>query len=353
LNGPSFGIPNLRAHINWAGLNTSFWPTINLTGREAEEEFALLNSSKLHDGFDVKVVMRMWGPPADEFQLALLPKERIRPYFSSYLIFEEGVTDLNGEIRILFPVWNGSSNLFGTPIYFKASTIPGITAGVPRGSSSAIVGRIGPPRVDLGDPPWSGQYPLWTGICSSNITGLIDYLSASSIGISRSNATGIILNGLRQSPIIVRAAANDLSIIVKDVSGNILTNQRVEISSRSLSLYKVIFTTCDFIELRSSRSFIFWGTYDYTIRTTNLTDPSLVDSLELYGIQWLKRYLNPPWASQVLVFQWPAQLQIQVSTHDGTPLERAWVFLSYGTNIAVDGNSGETMNVIQGTNVTA
>ncbi|MGQ9514790.1 MAG: carboxypeptidase-like regulatory domain-containing protein [Thermoproteota archaeon] len=353
LDGASFGIQNLHAYISWAGLNTSFWPTANLTGREAEEEFILLNSSKLQDGFDIEVVTRMWGPPADERQISLLPKERIAPYFSSYLVSEGGVTDSNGEIRVLIPVWNGSSNIFGSPLYFETSTIPGVTAGVPGGSSSAVVGRIGPPRVDLGDPPWSGQYPIWPDIHSSNITGLIDNSSARTMGFSRSNATGVLSNGLRQSPIIVRAVANDLSIIVKDVSGNILPNQRVEAISASLSLYKVIFTGCDVKKLRSSSSFIFWGAYDYIIRTTNLTDPSLAKSLELYGIQWLTSYLNSPWDSQVLVFQWPAQLQIQVLTHDGTPLERAWVFLSYGTNTAIDENSGEAMNVIPGTNVTA
>ncbi|MEM2886367.1 MAG: hypothetical protein QXF24_09805 [Thermoproteota archaeon] len=113
LEGPGFGIQNLRAQASWAGLNTSFWPTANLTGAEAEGEFMLLESTKLEDGFDADVVKRMWGPPAGEFQLRLLPSEMVSPYFSSYVAIEAGFTDPDGELRLLVPVWNGSSRIFG------------------------------------------------------------------------------------------------------------------------------------------------------------------------------------------------------------------------------------------------
>ena len=353
-DGASFGIPDLQAQVSWAGLNTSFWPTANLTGTEAEDEFLLLNATKLQDGFDLDVVRRMWGPPADEFQLGLLPNEKVSPYFSSYLVGEGGITDSNGEIRVLIPVWNGSSRTFGTPTYFEAWTVPGVTAGVPSSSGAALVGWIDRPNTHLGDPPWSGQYPLWTETCCANLTGLVDPFSASNLGFSRSNFTGTLPGGLQQSPIIIRALANDLYVAVKDASGNCLPHQRVEIYSQALSLQFSFYTGGGPTALKANKSFILWGAYDYYITTTNLTDPDLYSAWQLYGLQQLYTTLNPIWTSQVLVLQWPAQLIVQVFAGDGcTPLEKAWVLISYGTNLAIDANSGSAMEVAVGTNVTA
>jgi len=358
LNNPqgnsSFAIPNLQVEIRWAGLRTSYWPTVNLTRGEAIDEFALLNSTKLQYDFDVSVVERMWGPPPSNESVALLPNALISPYFSSYIAVEGGVTDTNGEVQAIIPVWNDSVRIFGTPTYVDAMTIPGHTAGVPFKAELTIVGSLEQPRADLGDPPWSGQYPLWQGINSANLTGLVDRSSATALGFSKSNGTGLLTNGTIQSPIILRVMANDLSIIVEDTSGNALPHQRIDIISDDLSLHMTLFTGSGSLSLAATRSFIFWGSYSYTIVTTNLTDPALVDAWQLYGLQSLVQYLQPPWSSQVVVLQWPAQLTVQVTAGDGsTPLERAWVVVSYGTNVIIDGNTGSFESVMPGTNVSA
>jgi len=358
LNNPpsnnSFTIPNLRVDVIWAGLRASYWPAINLTRGEATDEFALLNSTKLGSGFNVSVVESMWGTPPSNESIELLPYERFSPYFSSYIAIEGYVTDTNGEVQAVIPIWNDSRRIFGTPAYVNVRTIPGITAGVPSGAGAALVGMIDQPRTDLGDPPWSGWYPPWQGLHCANLTGLVDNSSASAFGLSRSKGIGLLPNGTHQSPMIVRVAANDLTIIVKDASGNALPHQRLDIVSDALSLHLVLFTGSGPLSLSSSRSFIFWGAYSYVVTTVNLTDPNLIYTWQLYGMQWLARALTPMWSSQVLVLQWPAQLTIQVFAGDGsTPLEGAWVFVSYGTNVMVDGNTGEIGNVVPGTNVTA
>jgi len=358
LNNPpsnnSFTIPNLQVDVMWAGLRTSYWPAVNLTRGEAIDEFALLNSTKLHGGFDVGVVKRMWGPPPSNESIELLPYERFSPYFSSYMAIEGDVTDANGEVQAVVPIWNDSSRIFGTPAYVNVRTIPGITAGVPLGAGAALVGMMDQPRTDLGDTPWSGRYPPWQGSHGANLTGLVDNSSATAFGLSRSKGIGLLPNGTRQSPMIVRVAANDLTIIVKDASGNSIPHQRIDIVSDALSLHLVLFTGSEPLSLSSSRSFILWGTYGYAVSTVNLTDPNLVYAWQLYGMQWLAKALTPTWSSQVLVLQWPAQLTIQAFAGDGsTPLERAWVLVSYGTNAMIDGNTGKTVGVVPGTNVTA
>ena len=118
LEGNYFGIANLKVEVYWAGLNTSWWPTVNLTYRTAPEEFALLNASKLYKGFNETVVERQWGNvtglETQESITYVYLKSSVIPYYSSYVNVENGTTDAWGEFKCLVPVWNYSIGTFPT-----------------------------------------------------------------------------------------------------------------------------------------------------------------------------------------------------------------------------------------------
>jgi len=114
LNGDTFGIANLKVEVYWAGLNTTWWPTVNLTYRTAAEEFALLNASKLYKGFNMTVVKRMWGNVTGLETDETITTSHEAPYYSSFLKIVNSTTDSNGEFKTLVPVWNYSVGYFPT-----------------------------------------------------------------------------------------------------------------------------------------------------------------------------------------------------------------------------------------------
>jgi len=104
-----FGIPNLDVDVYWAGLNLTWWPSFSLTIETAAKEFSLLNASKLLKGFNMTVVKRLWHwVPAGPIVLVEIPYTPVPPYFSAALFVESGVSDANGEFKVLVPVWNYS-----------------------------------------------------------------------------------------------------------------------------------------------------------------------------------------------------------------------------------------------------
>jgi len=112
LDGTTFGIANLNVKVYWAGLNTTWWPTVNLTYRTAPEEFALLNATKLYKGFNTTVVERMWGNVTGIETKESIVTTANAPYYSSFVKIVNGTTDSNGEFKAMVPVWNYSVGIF-------------------------------------------------------------------------------------------------------------------------------------------------------------------------------------------------------------------------------------------------
>ncbi|MEM4976771.1 MAG: carboxypeptidase-like regulatory domain-containing protein, partial [Desulfurococcaceae archaeon] len=208
---PRFAIPGVKVKVSWAGLNITWWPTQHLAFEYAPMEFSLLNASKLRKGFNMSVVKRLWGPkPTMTVPLQLMPFTPAPPYFSSMVWTEEGVTDADGKVTFLIPVWNysvtpniytyivgddasiggpvdnGPKNpwskalgplainllkagnagrlpyIFGTPVYAEFWTIPGTTVNIPANDVPRPLGYL----VD-------GKYCRWSQY-SMNATGLLN-----------------------------------------------------------------------------------------------------------------------------------------------------------------------------------
>jgi len=210
---PRFGIPGVKVKVFWAGLNTTWWPTKQLVYETAPIEFSLLNASKLEKGFNMSVVKRQWGPkPSMAVPTDSMPFTPIVPYLSSLVWEEEGVTNDEGKVTFLIPVWNysvtpkiytwmesdgltdvnlekvngGPRNpwnialgplsinlrtagdtgrmpyIFGTPVYAEFWTIPGTTVNIPAND----VPRLLSPLED-------GKYCRWIQY-AMNATGLVN-----------------------------------------------------------------------------------------------------------------------------------------------------------------------------------
>ena len=204
--GETFGIPNIKVEVYWAGLNVTWWPTVNLTYYTAAEEFALLNASKLCKNFNMTVLKRLWGPPqTNPVILAQIPYTKVIPYYSAGYYMWTGVTDSNGEFTLKVPVWNYSvgvlptflmgdqgnvscgprhpwnastatinlvyreTGLFGTPLYVNYTTIPGVTNNVPADIDPIRVGFAPAYErwADTHDP--NGHFMV-----AANATGLVN-----------------------------------------------------------------------------------------------------------------------------------------------------------------------------------
>ncbi|MGQ9514771.1 MAG: MSCRAMM family protein [Thermoproteota archaeon] len=463
LDGSTFGIANLKVEVFWAGLNTSWWPTVNLTYRTAAEEFALLNASKHFKSFNSTVVERMWGNVTGlETQESITYGSLVgmEPYYSSMVIVVNGTTDSWGEFKCLVPVWNYSigtfptlmntsdepdylnvaalhgestiggpknpwneatntvnllyrtTSIFGTPVFVNYTTIPGVTQDVP---------EIDEPRL-AGVAP---GYEPWVDFKCLNATGLINpetvgdlggvSLTMDELGV-RFGGVGVLTNNTVNAsyPIVYGdfqgrspelehtttkpykeegnsvappqnvanffakvdspTLANDLWIWVKDYAGNALAYQRVEVIRANYSytvddeeipvqpeLLTVQYTPREYpygpVKIASTPTKILWGFYPIIVRTTNLTGVVVsgtevltdkakeeMEALRLYGHQWLYKCLKGgevDWESQELSLQWEAKLNVYIKAGDGnTPMEKAWVFLIYGTNWAHNKEKG-------------
>ncbi|MBO3762868.1 MAG: carboxypeptidase regulatory-like domain-containing protein, partial [Candidatus Brockarchaeota archaeon] len=211
-----FGIANLNVSVAWAGLNTTWWPTKDLVTWKAATEFSLINATLLEKGFNLTVVKRMWGPVQNtSFVVTTAP-----PYYSDAYFVTNGVTDSDGNFRLLIPVWNAtteapiytSSNalkfeasaapypgnlssgtyppqttgaFFGTPIFANWTTIPGKTNNIP----STDVVRLAATLYNQKDTT------LGTAVFSSivralNATGLYNATSYSSTNKSYGLSAG-------------------------------------------------------------------------------------------------------------------------------------------------------------------
>jgi len=216
-----FGIQNLDVDVFWAGLNLTWWPSFSLVTETAVKEFSLLNASKLEKGFNMSVLERLWGPtPVNPVTLIEIPYTPVPPYFCSNLFVESGVSDVNGEFKVLVPVWNYSysknfytymatdnvdgtwgekfvggpidpwvkslgplginlktwtvqfqrepkSGYFGTPVYANWTTIPGTTNNIPADDIVRLAATL--------EPAWALiQEPIWSWVFSVNATGLVN-----------------------------------------------------------------------------------------------------------------------------------------------------------------------------------
>jgi hypothetical protein len=155
-----FGIANLKVNVTWAGLNTTWWPTLDLATGKAVKEFSLINATKLEKGFNMTVIKRMWG----NYTGSTLGIAKVSPpYYSDAIFINNFTTDSEGKVWLLIPVWNYSedatvyqwnapakfsygqapfpgnlsyvgatttSDFFGTPVFANWTAIPGLTANV-------------------------------------------------------------------------------------------------------------------------------------------------------------------------------------------------------------------------------
>jgi len=215
-----FGIQNLDVDVFWAGLNLTWWPSFSLVTETAVKEFSLLNASKLEKGFNMSVVERLWGPtPVNPVTLIEIPYTPVPPYFCSNLFVENGVSDVNGEFKVLVPVWNYSysnhtftylevddvfgtwgeekvggpampwvkalgplgitlptwfmrqmepQGFFGTPVYANWTTIPGTTNNIPADDIVRLAATLEPASLAL------EQDHIWPWVFSVNATGLVN-----------------------------------------------------------------------------------------------------------------------------------------------------------------------------------
>jgi len=215
-----FGIQNLDVDVFWAGLNLTWWPSFSLVTETAVKEFSLLNASKLEKGFNMSVLERLWGPtPVNPVTLIEIPYTPVPPFFCSNLFVESGVSDEDGEFRVLVPVWNYSysshtftflasdvvagtwseikvggpampwvkalgplgitlptwamrqrvpQGFFGTPVYANWTTIPGTTNNIPADDIVRLAATL--------EPAWLAleQDHIWPNVFSVNATGLVN-----------------------------------------------------------------------------------------------------------------------------------------------------------------------------------
>ncbi len=215
-----FGIQNLDVDVSWAGLNLTWWPSFSLVTETAVKEFSLLNASKLEKGFNMSVLERLWGPtPVNPVTLIEIPYTPVPPYFCSNLFVQSGVSDVNGEFKVLVPVWNYSysnhtftylavddvagtwgeekvggpampwvkalgplgitlptwfmrqlepQGFFGTPVYANWTTIPGTTNNIPSTDDPRLAATLEPAWLAL-NQSWN-----WPWVFSVNATGLVN-----------------------------------------------------------------------------------------------------------------------------------------------------------------------------------
>jgi hypothetical protein len=394
-DAPQLPVRNLNVTVTWAGLNTSLWADEDLVvGDEAVRVFSILNASKLMKSFDLEVV-RLLGNAA--------------------VVAVRGITNANGEFSTLVPVWNYSNAreifikddvyfdeesgdwsgttatlpMFGTPLYVNYTTIPGMTPSIPEDDIPRLAGAwVNITDVDVVIP---GGEVRW-GLYSVNATGLMNkqsYTDPDTEGISLSpvNATGRLPGGVSQSPLVTKVLAFDIAAFVRDYFGNNLARQYVEVIRdeielpdgstipAALELADYTPTTPPYgpLILRATKDKFFWGFYDYTFATTNVTKiatpvtqslyliwqkmealesltdaeksaykASLLSTWELYGVQWLTETLvggEVDWnaADIPVVLQWPAKLQLIVHDGAGTrSLKGAWV-------VVVDAETGRNV----------
>jgi len=442
---PRFGIPGVKVKVFWAGLNTSWWPTKQLVSETAPIEFSLLNASKLEKGFNMSVVKRLWGPkPEIAVPIESVPFTPVAPYLSSLVWEEEGVTNAEGKVTFLIPVWNysvtpniytwvnktdseydpvnlveyekGPRNpwnvalgplsinlrkagdagrmpyIFGTPVYAEFWTIPGTTVNIPAND----VPRLLSPIEDNKYCMWI-QYAMnatglvnpatkvWkdTKCVSLNTTYRADYRSTTCMGVAV-GGVGMLSGGAYQgrtpdretgttvtqgqdgcyAKVEERVPANDLRVVVRNIEKIGLPNQRVTVIRENV--YKYVKDGKEYaswvdggskelveaakvwlvewtptvpnapspdyykLELRSTPSMVFWGIYNVTVKTENLTSKMDNVKLRLNDPQFLvKRLLGTDidWSSQTVYLDWPARLKITILTEDGRPLDKAWVYI--------------------------
>jgi len=439
-----FGIQNLDVDVFWAGLNLTWWPSFSLVTETAVKEFSLLNASKLEKGFNMSVLERLWGDtPLNPVLLVEIPYTPVPPFFCSNLFVESGVSDVNGEFKVLVPVWNYSfsknfytymatdnstdgttyattwgrlvhggpnnpwteslgplginlqtwvqqfdrqleSGYFGTAVYANWTTIPGTTNNIPADDDPRLAATLEPAW-------WLIQEPIWPYVFSVNATGLVNtetfygdtaaedtYKSLNTT--SRAPAElwggiGMLSGGVFQgrqaidvfedtvvgppqpyanfyAKLQVMTIANDIAVVVVDspdftsVYGNDLPNQYVEVINlgtqigTDLDLGEVTlfkgYTPLDYpsiLYVRSTPTNIFWGFYDFEVRTTNLTQIPTHDLQKDWELdpQWLVGILpggDIDWWSTDLILQWPTKLQVTVYAGDAARyLHNAWVFI--------------------------
>jgi len=163
-----FGIANLEVEVYWAGLNTTWWPTVNLTYRTAPVEFALLNASKLFKGFNMTVVERQWGNVSGMATNQSIVLGVEVPYYSSFVKIVNGTTDDWGEFKCLVPVWNYSIGTFPTfmgTVYANGTWLgdqsPSLTT-ASRILNPALEDAIAFPfNVTIGGPRLPWLQPTW------------------------------------------------------------------------------------------------------------------------------------------------------------------------------------------------
>ena len=392
---PQLPVRNLNVTVTWAGLNTSLWPEDALVlGDDAVRIFSAVNATKLKKEFNFTAVAALGN---------------------ASVIVVRGITNAAGEFSTLVPVWNysnartiytkndlklsptglvlaGTSDvlpMFGTPLYVNYTTIPGMTPSIPKEDIPRLAGAwVNITDVDVVIP---GGEVRW-GLYSVNATGLMNkqsYTNSDTEGISLSpvNATGRLPGGVSQSPLVTKVLAFDIAVFVRDYFGNNLARQYVEMIRdeielpdgstipAALELADYTPTTPPYgpLILRATKDKFFWGFYDYTFATTNVTKiatpvtqslyliwqkmealesltdaeksaykASLLSTWELYGVQWLTKTLvggKGDWnaADIPVVLQWPAKLQLIVHDGAGTRLLKgAWV-------VVVDAETGRNV----------
>jgi hypothetical protein len=291
--------------------------------------------------------------------------------------------------------------MFGTPVFANYTTIPGQTPGVPAEDKPRLAGawfNTVDEDIDvfLGESRWYSEH-YEENIHAINATGLMnkatytsdnETITELSLSTADPPAPGRLPGGVLQSPLVTRVAAYDISVRVVDYFWNSLARQYVEIIRDEIEVDDTVIppvlemadytpTTRPYypLILRSTPTKIFWGFYDYIVATTNVTKvpldairskgislfrisekirnesatltadekaiykETLLSNWELYGVQWIYRYL---WGRDVdwdkedaeVVLRWPAKLQIIVHAGDSIRnLKGAWV-------VVVDAETG-------------
>ena len=386
-----FGIPNVKVTVFWAGLNLTWWPAKHLAYETAPTVFLRLNETKLELCFNMSEVRRLWGPTRviDPFALedvTLDPFDTANsPYFSSQLFVFEGVTDNNGKLTVKIPVWNYSiirsatpAPLFGTPVYANFTTIPGKqgTPGIPEDDIVRLVATLEEVKYCTWTPyamNATGRVNPATDVWKT--TGCVSLNTTTRDPADPYGGVGLLVGGEYQGRVgedavgcyalaHVHLPVNDLKIVVRNVFGVGLPNQKVTvvrepiyvrrdgekemIRGREQVLSKYTPTEINapgpdyYVLTLKSRlpTELIWGIYNMTVRAENITTRVSYSDLRIDDPQFVTVKLESreedvggglimsiPWESGPCSLNWTALLKVSIVTEDGRPIEKAWVYV--------------------------
>ncbi|MEM2641228.1 MAG: carboxypeptidase-like regulatory domain-containing protein [Thermoproteota archaeon] len=383
-----FGIPNVRVAVFWAGLNLSYWPAKHLAYETAPTVFLELNNTKGQLSFDPAVVQLQWGPERaiDPFALEDITLDPLdpanSPYFSSQLFIVSGVTGNDGRFTVKIPVWNYSvimgattTPLFGTPVYANFTTIPGETPGIPEEDIVRMVATLEEVKYCTWEPyamNATGRVNPATDVWKA--TGCVSLNTTTRDPADPYGGVGLLVGGDYQGRVgedavgcyalaHVHLPVNDLKIVVRNVFGIGLPNQKVTVVREPIyvrrdgeresirgreSLLSDYTPTVpnepgpDYYVLLLKSSLgrrLIWGIYNMTVRAENLTrgvsyselridDPQFITVRLTAGEEEVGGVLRAiPWESGTCSLNWTALLKVSIVTEDGRPIEKAWVYV--------------------------